>query len=1141
MLFVLLSLALGAPRVGSLPLMNIPADNGKVVGVSGGQYGLKFGDTCANPVDYGADPTGAIDSLAAFNAAEAAMSVVCIPEGSFRFSGTWVIDHTVIVRGVGYRSGGTFLTAPPNDDGIRTEYFSGHRSVLESFSLSTTYGAPLWLANQTGFTVGYANQPTAWKGFALVVQSGTRTGPTEPVWPTTEGATVTETGVADPVTWVMKEVSGIRAESTTTIRDLSVSGFPGNGIAVIAGVPDTNANGSYVENCLSALNSAWGFYARGTDANGSTYINNVAIVNGSSTSVVDAGGFYDHSALGNTYIGNTSEGNQGLQDWAYLVPIDSPSNNSNASMFYGNYCEGGQVISINNFGLWHGESRGCEPRGYAQIMTPFRANTIRFQNDDNDDGTGPEITMVFGFTASSTNMMEINYSEDASGGSPIRNVFQNNLLNGAARTGVMAWNYYGTTTKSPWGFTNNLETTYGPGHSWLASDFIIGRQTTESMIGTRFTYPGHALFSATEPRPPGGSYFYGTFFKEYAPQLGDGFLGYLNLVTGPTGTWGPVAKARISRASATSVTLVAWDWYLGITDTSATRTVTLPRITANYGSTADIDTLEFLIKDESGAASTTFPIRLAPDPAGTDLVDGVNATKTIIDTAYGSAHVIRRDGKWWTYSVVGAGASGSTGTVGATGATGATGDTGATGTAGATGATGSTGATGTTGPTGPNWTTSAQAIASITDETGTGSMCFSISPVLGGAVGITGTLTVTGATSMVGGFTASANSTINGTSGSSLTVQAGNFSNAIGITANGKSGAGAWGVIGQSTTGNPVSGNGVQGNGAATAGSPGTAGVGVQGNGGAMFSAGGVGGVGVQGTGGSIATNINTGTGGIGGLFLGGTAQGTAGGGGTGGAGVNATGGPCTTTGAICGVGAVIVGGTGNSTSGASARGATITGGAGGSGFSAGEGLRGIGGASGGTGITAVSDIGVALSLECDATSPAAACMSITVQDTNPTSCTAGQVFQFTGGVLMTCTASNTWSRVANQVTTMTGTIGLSGSLGITGQAYTNLPGTLTTGGTTQTVDWATGNGQVFDAQGSSGNVTFTFSNPAAGASYVLKLIQGSSARTYTWPAAVKWPSATAPTVSATNDYVDLITCFYDGANYLCSFVLDLR
>jgi len=138
-------------------------------------------------------------------------------------------------------------------------------------------------------------------------------------------------------------------------------------------------------------------------------------------------------------------------------------------------------------------------------------------------------------------------------------------------------------------------------------------------------------------------------------------------------------------------------------------------------------------------------------------------------------------------------------------------------------------------------------------------------------------------------------------------------------------------------------------------------------------------------------------------------------------------------------------------------------------------------------------------------------------------------------------TSTGTGGLVRIDGASLTGTVGVSGSLGVTGPAWSRQPSTVTTGGTTFTCDFALGNECVFDAQGSSGNLTATFSNPNAGASYIIKLIQGSSARTYTWPGTAKWPSGTAPTVTATNDAVDVISCYYDGTNYLCSFILDVR
>ena len=72
-------------------------------------------------------------------------------------------------------------------------------------------------------------------------------------------------------------------------------------------------------------------------------------------------------------------------------------------------------------------------------------------------------------------------------------------------------------------------------------------------------------------------------------------------------------------------------------------------------------------------------------------------------------------------------------------------------------------------------------------------------------------------------------------------------------------------------------------------------------------------------------------------------------------------------------------------------------------------------------------------------------------------------------------------------------------------------------------------------------NVTYTFSNPAASgraSSFVLKVIQDSSARTITWPSSVDWVAATAPTLTATNNGVDVFVFFtIDGGTTYYGFV----
>ncbi len=109
-------------------------------------------------------------------------------------------------------------------------------------------------------------------------------------------------------------------------------------------------------------------------------------------------------------------------------------------------------------------------------------------------------------------------------------------------------------------------------------------------------------------------------------------------------------------------------------------------------------------------------------------------------------------------------------------------------------------------------------------------------------------------------------------------------------------------------------------------------------------------------------------------------------------------------------------------------------------------------------------------------------------------------------------------------------------NMNVTGQVSQTIPSTLTTAGTTITVDWNNGNVEVIDLQGASGDVTLTLSNPKAGASYAVKVIQGSTPRNLVWPGTVKWAAGVVPVISVANDAIDLITMLWDGTNYLASF-----
>ena len=86
------------------------------------------------------------------------------------------------------------------------------------------------------------------------------------------------------------------------------------------------------------------------------------------------------------------------------------------------------------------------------------------------------------------------------------------------------------------------------------------------------------------------------------------------------------------------------------------------------------------------------------------------------------------------------------------------------------------------------------------------------------------------------------------------------------------------------------------------------------------------------------------------------------------------------------------------------------------------------------------------------------------------------------------------------------------------------------------TIDFSTGNIQVLDLTNAANNLTLTFTNTVRGGSYAIKIIQGTTARTVTWPAGlVKWPGGTPITLSTTSGAEDLVTIFFDGSHYYAS------
>lgn len=85
--------------------------------------------------------------------------------------------------------------------------------------------------------------------------------------------------------------------------------------------------------------------------------------------------------------------------------------------------------------------------------------------------------------------------------------------------------------------------------------------------------------------------------------------------------------------------------------------------------------------------------------------------------------------------------------------------------------------------------------------------------------------------------------------------------------------------------------------------------------------------------------------------------------------------------------------------------------------------------------------------------------------------------------------------------------------------------------GATPTVDWNRGQKQKITMDTAS--VTFAFTAPAGPCNILLRVVQdGNGNRTATWPATVKWPGGTAPTLSSAPNAIDIVSFYFNGTDY---------
>ena len=95
--------------------------------------------------------------------------------------------------------------------------------------------------------------------------------------------------------------------------------------------------------------------------------------------------------------------------------------------------------------------------------------------------------------------------------------------------------------------------------------------------------------------------------------------------------------------------------------------------------------------------------------------------------------------------------------------------------------------------------------------------------------------------------------------------------------------------------------------------------------------------------------------------------------------------------------------------------------------------------------------------------------------------------------------------------------------------------------GANKTVDWTAGNKQSVTLTAAT-LTTFAFTAPSGPTSVTLRIVQAAGGTgTTAWPGTVKWPAGVAHPMTAAANAVDIISCYYNGANYYCQYSLDFK
>lgn len=159
-----------------------------------------------------------------------------------------------------------------------------------------------------------------------------------------------------------------------------------------------------------------------------------------------------------------------------------------------------------------------------------------------------------------------------------------------------------------------------------------------SSITTNIAFIGSASYPATNNAMfADNAAFSGNWFINQSSSYPSTFGGNVTILGTLTASSIVGAIDIDTVGTAVNYTALVTDTYVGVTDTSAARTITIPL------ASSVIDGHIYYVKDESGGAGTNNITVLM---SGSDTVDGV--TSVLITVPYGIVALIKRAGEYWT-------------------------------------------------------------------------------------------------------------------------------------------------------------------------------------------------------------------------------------------------------------------------------------------------------------------------------------------------------------------------------------------------------------------------------------------------------------------------------------------------------------